>query len=283
MLIESGDLIPVIPEAVEIPWTKRKSEVLNFLHRGWVTFATYVYDTNVGDIAPLSTYFNPNVWTVIDLNKRFGQCVDNIGDPRISSLTSSGDTKSDSLQPKLLIYPQIIKPLNQDQSQNQEKNVSPTRMWNVLSPLISSPNNSQLPSPPTKILINDENGSISHDDKPQPIAPPKRRKMSLNFDATSCSKMRCLGLSGFVSKSASTSSPWTTNMKSPFLSFDPTWGKYDDVFNTGKFVEKDSIEEPKEIRDDEEYLARSLRKIAKEFEPKEFEPKKCDQCNMTKV
>ena len=53
MLIESGDLIPVIPEAVEIPWTKRKSEVLNFLHRGWVTFATFVYDTNVGDIGIL--------------------------------------------------------------------------------------------------------------------------------------------------------------------------------------------------------------------------------------
>ena len=58
MLIESGDLIPVIPEAVEIPWTKRKSEVLNFLHRGWVTFATYVYDTNVGDIGiVLKKYF----------------------------------------------------------------------------------------------------------------------------------------------------------------------------------------------------------------------------------
>ena len=121
-------------------------------------------------------------------------------------------------------------------------------------------------------------GSLSHD-KPQPIAPPKRRKMSLNFDASSCSKMRCLGLSGFtLPKSASTSSPWTTNMKSPFLSLDPTWGKYDDVFNTEKSVEKDSTEEPNVIRDDDEYLARSLRKIAKEFEPK-----KCDQCNMTKV
>jgi hypothetical protein len=28
-----------------------------------------VYDSNVGDIAPLSTYYNPFHWTVADLNK----------------------------------------------------------------------------------------------------------------------------------------------------------------------------------------------------------------------
>ena len=33
---------------------------------------TQVYDTNVGDISPLSSYFNPQRWTVRDLNEKFG-------------------------------------------------------------------------------------------------------------------------------------------------------------------------------------------------------------------
>ena len=73
MLLESGDLIPVLAEAVDIPWTKRKNQIMGFLHRGTVTFHTLVYDSNVGDISPLSTYFNPRKWTVEDLNEKFGQ------------------------------------------------------------------------------------------------------------------------------------------------------------------------------------------------------------------
>ena len=73
MLLESGDLIPVLSHAVEIPWTKRKNQIMAFLYRGRVTFQTMVYDSNVGDISPLSTYFNPRKWTVEDLNQRFGQ------------------------------------------------------------------------------------------------------------------------------------------------------------------------------------------------------------------
>lgn len=38
MLEKTGDLIPVRHEAVNIPWTKRKSQVLNFIHRGTVRF-----------------------------------------------------------------------------------------------------------------------------------------------------------------------------------------------------------------------------------------------------
>ncbi len=38
MLVRSGDLIPVKAEAARIPWTKRKSHVLNHLHRGPVDF-----------------------------------------------------------------------------------------------------------------------------------------------------------------------------------------------------------------------------------------------------
>ena len=38
MLVKSGDLIPVKAEAAHIPWTRRKSQVLNYLHRGDVDF-----------------------------------------------------------------------------------------------------------------------------------------------------------------------------------------------------------------------------------------------------
>merc|ERR1711988_1021019 len=60
MLERPGDLIPVLPNAVTIPWTRRRSQILNYLHRGPVTFNTLVYDTNVGDISALATYFNPD-------------------------------------------------------------------------------------------------------------------------------------------------------------------------------------------------------------------------------
>merc|ERR1712126_599177 len=73
MLTTSGDLIPVQPSAITIPWTRRKSQILNFLHRGPVTFSTLAYDTNVGDISALSAYFNPERISVKDLNSRFGQ------------------------------------------------------------------------------------------------------------------------------------------------------------------------------------------------------------------
>jgi hypothetical protein len=36
------------------------------------SFQTQVYDTNVGDISSLASYFNPQRWTVVDLNERFG-------------------------------------------------------------------------------------------------------------------------------------------------------------------------------------------------------------------
>jgi len=73
MLLESGDLIPVLSHAIEIPWTRRKNQIMGLLYRGKVNFQTMVYDTNVGDISPLSTYFNPRKWTVEDLNQKFGQ------------------------------------------------------------------------------------------------------------------------------------------------------------------------------------------------------------------
>ena len=38
MLIESGDLIPVRRDAIEVPWTKRKAQIMAFLFKGPVNF-----------------------------------------------------------------------------------------------------------------------------------------------------------------------------------------------------------------------------------------------------
>ena len=107
MLERPGDLIPILPEAAQLPWTRRRSQVravehgnctwkgyrervlpenvlpmhdltvltfffqiLNFLHRGPVTFSTLVYDTNVGDISTLSCYFNQERISVEELNSK---------------------------------------------------------------------------------------------------------------------------------------------------------------------------------------------------------------------
>ena len=49
---------------------RRRSQILNYLHRGPVTFNTLVYDTNVGDISALATYFNPDRISERELNLR---------------------------------------------------------------------------------------------------------------------------------------------------------------------------------------------------------------------
>ena len=50
MLLESGDLFPVIEEAVDIPWTKRKNLIANFLYRGSVTFQTLGMSISKADL-----------------------------------------------------------------------------------------------------------------------------------------------------------------------------------------------------------------------------------------
>lgn len=107
MLVTPGDLIPVQPEATAIPWTRRKSQILNFLHRGPVDFNTLVYDTNVGDISPLSIYFNPDRISVQDLNSRFGQTSER---GREEPARAGAETV---VKPRLLLYPEHS--LNQNQ------------------------------------------------------------------------------------------------------------------------------------------------------------------------
>jgi len=103
MLETPGDLIPVLPGAALIPWSRRRSQILNFLHRGPVFFTTLVYDTNVGDISPLDSYFNPQRVSLKDLNERFAQLPTNpVGNPE--------ETKRIGVEavmlPRLLLYPQ---------------------------------------------------------------------------------------------------------------------------------------------------------------------------------
>merc|ERR1712227_219909 len=103
MLERPGDLIPVLPNATSIPWTRRRSQILNFLHRGPVTFQTLVYDTNVGDISALATYFNPDRISERELNLRFGH------HPTSGEKHSSGSPPKPGndpvVKPRLLLYP----------------------------------------------------------------------------------------------------------------------------------------------------------------------------------
>lgn len=102
MLERPGDLIPVVPGATAIPWTRRRDQIFNFVQRGPVTFSTMVFDTNVGDISPLATYFNPDRISERELNTRFGH------DPTTSEKHASPHTCGDDgepLLPRILIYP----------------------------------------------------------------------------------------------------------------------------------------------------------------------------------
>ena len=64
----SGELIPVLPGIQYIQFSQRRSQMLNFLHCGPITFDTLVYDTNVEDISPLDKYYNPHHFTLWKLN-----------------------------------------------------------------------------------------------------------------------------------------------------------------------------------------------------------------------
>jgi len=103
MLERPGDLIPVQGSATTIPWTKRRSQILNFLHRGPVTFNTLVYDTNVGDISSLATYFNPDRISERELNLRFGHYPAASGGEEHESPQKAGH--EDAVKPRLLLYP----------------------------------------------------------------------------------------------------------------------------------------------------------------------------------
>jgi len=103
MLERPGDLIPVNENAITIPWTKRRSQILNFLHRGPVNFNTLVYDTNVGDISSLATYFNPDRISERELNLRFGNFPASCSGEEHESSQKYG--LEEAVKPRLLLYP----------------------------------------------------------------------------------------------------------------------------------------------------------------------------------
>lgn len=276
MLLESGNLIPVKNEAVEIPWTKRKAEIINFLHRGPVTFRTYVYDTNVGDIAPLTTYFNPNVWSDTDLNNKFGQRVslqDAVNPsclgPIYLPLSEEDGKGAASLQPKLIIFPEIPKPKNKEATRSKSPSQSRSNKL-ILKPqslgicsvtktnrsLTSKrPSLSLLPNPPDSTPSNDEKRRSCS--QSNPIAPPKRRKLSLNDEDHRMTTCNLLGISlnDIIPRSASTS-----DIKSPLLNLDPVW---DSAF--ADKTEEFFPQQPKDANGSN-HLTHSLRKIAKRNE-----------------
>jgi len=100
MLEKPGDLIPVNVEATMVPWTKRRAQILDYLHRGPVTFNTLVYDTNVGDISTLISYFNPQRVSVNDLNTRLGSFPSS-GPPRVETRKIGNENV---VMPRLLLY-----------------------------------------------------------------------------------------------------------------------------------------------------------------------------------
>lgn len=200
MLDKTGDLIPVRSEAVNIPWTKRKSQVLNFIHRGMVKFETHVYDTNVGDISPLSSYFNPQRWTVKDLNEKFGIQTQNpdlsvgvdtspgsgAGSDNPSTIVDINDKEESQLEdktgstircllPRLLIYP--------------EKEIPPPTEFVVSCSSMGNTDLSRTSSPATsdvKLFIQDSNSnSCISSTGPGSLLRPKSTR-SFSKDDSNC-------------------------------------------------------------------------------------------------
>ena len=68
-----------------------------------MTFNTLVYDTNVGDISSLATYFNPDRISERELNLRFGHYPAASGGEEQESPQKAG--LEDAVKPRLLLYP----------------------------------------------------------------------------------------------------------------------------------------------------------------------------------
>ena len=159
--------------------------------------------------------------------KHIYELFESIGTSSSFLLFRSSDTKSLSLQPKLLLYPEVMKSENSGVGlKNPNKRMSPSRIWSVPPPSISTPNlSSQLPSPPSKSPPNS-----NEDDNPGPIGA-KRRKLSLNDCHTyfrESSRSSLLGISDHgastrsrsVSPSSGDSQFGLADVKSPLLCFD---------------------------------------------------------------
>ena len=103
MLNRPGDLIPVTAEAAKLmTWSNRSSKIVEYLHRGPVSFSTLVYDTNVGDIATIASYFNPEMVSLEELNNKYAQRL-------IKRGQEEKEEKEEVQVPRLIIYPSLSK------------------------------------------------------------------------------------------------------------------------------------------------------------------------------
>lgn len=279
MLLESGDLIPVLSHAVEIPWTKRKNQIMAFLYRGKVTFQTMVYDSNVGDISPLSTYFNPRKWTVEDLNQRFGQVYDDENYqpsgfiPLSTTLTVSSDSnenKSSALTPRLILFaehqkPEVVRPnVFQQAAEDPFYNFPTISVWRIPPPSVTTPEmTSKLP----ELRKSPDYQVSSEESNYEAIEPPKRRKLQSSDESLYLkSSMKT------IQRPASTSCTWTPWIRnetlSPFIN-DAFESATDNVFNYDELDDIEDADDLKGVRD-EQTLVKSLRKIAKAFESEDW-------------
>lgn len=165
MLERPGDLIPVLPNAVTIPWTRRRSQILNYLHRGPVTFNTLVYDTNVGDISSLATYFNPDRISERELNLRFGH-YPTTGEKHESPPKRTGADVA--VRPRLLLYP----------DHSQEK-VQRTYNW-VMSQDTKAGSGSPVP------VTDGSQAAAGHHQTGQTVRPAQRRPERERENSPSC-------------------------------------------------------------------------------------------------
>ena len=99
MLNRPGDLIPVTEEAKLMTWSNRSSKIVEYLHRGPVSFSTLVYDTNVGDIATIASYFNPEMVSLEELNSKYAQ--------RLSNTGGWQEQMEEVQVPRLFVYPTL--------------------------------------------------------------------------------------------------------------------------------------------------------------------------------
>jgi len=174
MLERPGDLIPVLPNAVTIPWTRRRSQILNYLHRGPVTFNTLVYDTNVGDISSLATYFNPDRISERELNLRFGH-YPTTGEKHESPPKRTGADVA--VRPRLLLYP----------DHSQEK-VARTYNW-----VMSQDSKAGSPLP----VSDGSQAAAGHHQSGQTVRQPQQaqRRLEREQDNSTLSTPACLDVS----------------------------------------------------------------------------------------
>jgi len=180
----------VLPNATAIPWTRRRSQILNFLHRGPVTFQTLVYDTNVGDISALATYFNPDRISVSELNLRFGSYPTS-GEKHTSPQESGNEP---IVKPRLLLYP------------DHSLNSSQVKVQRTLNWVLSQDSDS---------------GSSGNSGHSTPEPGPVHPSPSLDQAKTRSDEEKCVGVD--TSLPPPVSKPFTMPVSTMYSALDSVW------------------------------------------------------------